>query len=66
MMLYPPVADLVEKTKSRYLLVNLVAQRARNIALIAEENEEPLDKKPVSMAITEVYTGRLTIKNKEI
>ena len=28
-MLYPPVADLLKKVDSRYLLVNLVAHRAR-------------------------------------
>jgi len=62
MMLYPPMADLVEKVGSRYLLVNLVAKRARDIASQAEEEGEILDKKPVSSAIDEVYTGKLTIK----
>lgn len=62
MMLYPPVAELVEKTGSRYQLVNLVAKRARDISTEAEENGEILDKKPVSSAIDEVYTGKLTIK----
>ena len=62
MMLYPPVAELVEKTGSRYQLVNLVAKRARDISTDAEENGEILDKKPVSSAIDEVYTGKLTIK----
>ena len=61
MMLYPPVAELVDKTGSRYQLVNLVAKRARSISSDAEENGESLDKKPVSMAIDEVYTGKLTI-----
>ena len=32
MMLYPPMASLVDKVGSRYLLVNLVARRARQIA----------------------------------
>lgn len=61
MMLYPPMSDLVEKVGSRYLLVNLVARRAREIAAISEENEVNLEKKPVSCAIDEVYTGKLTI-----
>lgn len=61
MMLYPPVADLVNKVGSRYALVNLVAKRARNISSEAEENGEPLTKKAVSSAIEEVYTGKLTI-----
>ncbi len=62
MMLYPPVAELVEKTGSRYQLVNLVARRARQISSDAEEKQLPLEKKPVSAAIDEVFTGKLSIK----
>ena len=62
MMLYPPVAELVDKIGSRYQLVNLVARRARQISAEAEEEQIPLEKKPVSAAIDEVYTGKLTIK----
>ena len=62
MMLYPPVADLVDKIGSRYQLVNLVAKRARVISEQSELNQEPLERKPVSSAIDEVYTGKLTIK----
>ena len=62
MMLYPPVAELVEKIGSRYQLVNLVARRARQISAEAEEEQIPFEKKPVSAAIDEVYTGKLTIK----
>ena len=61
MMLYPPMAELVDKIGSRYQLVNLVARRARAISAQAEENGESLEKKPVSSAIDEVYTGKLTI-----
>ena len=64
MMLYPPVADLVDKVGSRYQLVNVVAQRARHISAESEAQGEPLDEKPVSIAIDEVYAGKLTI-NKE-
>lgn len=60
-MLYPSMSDLVDKVGSRYLLVNLVARRAREISNIAEEEGEPLDKKPVSSAIDEVYSGKLYI-----
>ena len=62
MMLYPPVAELVNKTGNRYQLVNLVARRARAISAAAEANGEILEKKPVSAAIDEVYTGKLTIE----
>ncbi len=62
MMLYPPVAELTEKVGSRYQLVNLVARRARAISAEAEEKQESLEKKHVSTAIDEVYSGKLTIK----
>ena len=62
MMLYPPVAELVEKIGSRYQLVNLVAKRARAISENALENQIELEKQPVSTAIDEVYSGKLTIK----
>ncbi len=61
MMLYPPVADLVDKVGSRYQLVNVVAQRARHISAEWEASGEPLDEKPVSIAIDEVYAGKLTV-----
>ena len=64
MMLYPPMAELVDKVGSRYLLVNLVARRARDISQKAEEEGEVLDHKPISTAIDEVYTGKLTIREK--
>jgi DNA-directed RNA polymerase omega subunit len=44
MMLYPPMSSLVDKVGSRYLLVNLVARRARQIANEAEENGEILEE----------------------
>ena len=53
-MLYPPVADLLTKVESRYLLVNLVAHRARQIAAEAEEFHEDLPENPVTMAIQEL------------
>ena len=64
-MLYPPVADLLKNVDSRYLLVNVVAQRARQIASAAEEAQEELPEKPVTMAIKEVAAGELTATLKE-
>ena len=64
-MLYPPVADLLKNVSSRYLLVNVVAQRARAIAAEAEEMEQDLPKKPVTMAIEEVAEGKLSATLKE-
>lgn len=59
-MLYPPVADLLKNVNSRYLLVNVVAQRARQIAIEADALEEELPEKPVTLAIQEVAAGELT------
>ena len=64
-MLYPPVADLLKKVDSRYLLVNLVAHRARQIAAEAEAFQEDLPEKPVTMAIEEVAGGELCATEKE-
>ena len=59
-MLYPPVADLLKNVDSRYLLVNVVAQRARTIASEAEVLQEELPEKPVTLAIQEVADGKLS------
>ena len=60
-MLYPPVADLLKDIESRYLLVNVVAQRARQIAEEAEAFGEELTEKPVTLAIREVAEGKLEL-----
>ena len=64
-MLYPPVADLLKNVDSRYLLVNVVAQRARQIASEAEVLEEDLPEKPVTLAIREVADGKLSASLKD-
>ena len=64
-MLYPPVADMLTHVQSRYLLVNVVAQRARQISEEAEVLKEELTDKPVTLAIREVADGALTAGLKE-
>ena len=64
-MLYPPVADLLKNVGSRYLLVNVVAQRARQLAEEAEMLQEELPEKPVTLAVREVAAGELTADLKE-
>lgn len=59
MMLEPTMKDLLEKVPSRYELVNVVACKARRIAREAEMAGEPLDEKPVSIAIQAVARGEL-------
>ncbi len=64
-MLYPPVADMLKHVDSRYLLVNVVATRARQIASEAEALQEELTDKPVTLAIREVAAGELSATLKE-
>ena len=64
-MLYPPVAELLKDIQSRYLLVNVVAHRARQIAVEADELGEELTEKPVTLAIHELADGKLTATLKE-
>ena len=59
MMLEPPMNKLLKQVPSRYMLVNVVAQRARQIATEAEEAELSLEDKPVTIAIREVADGDL-------
>ena len=62
-MLYPAMDKLTSYVPNRYMLVNVVARRARQIAEAAEEIGEPLDEKPVTLAIHEVAEGRLDAGN---
>ena len=59
MMLYPAMNKLTSYVPNRYMLVNVVARRARQIAENAEEIGEHLDEKPVTLAINEVAEGKL-------
>ena len=65
MMLYPAMRDLLKQVPSRYMLVNVVAQRARQISSEAEQTGTPLDYKAVSIAIREVAEGKVTPQAEE-
>ena len=65
MLLYPPIKDLLGQVPSRYMLVNLVASRARKLSSEAESSGEPLEEKAVSLAIREVADGTLTVEAAE-
>ena len=58
-MLYPAMGRLTSYVPNRYLLVNVVALRARQIADDAEEAGVQLDEKPVTLAIHEVADGKI-------
>lgn len=58
MVLYP-MNEMLTNIESRYLLVNLVAHRAREISENAEKESISLEEKPVTMALEEVRSGEL-------
>ena len=60
-MLYPSLASMLKQVNSRYLLVNIIAKRARDIAALANERDEQTDEKPVSRAIEELASGELRV-----
>ncbi len=57
--------DLLRDVDSRYLLVNLVAHRARVIAVDAEQQQISLTEKPVTMAMEEALAGQLGVTRQE-
>jgi DNA-directed RNA polymerase subunit omega len=58
-MLSPSISELMQNIPSRYLLVNVTARRAREIAETAERQEIRLSEKPVKLAINEIANGAL-------
>ena len=60
MMLEPAMNDLLKQVPSRYMLVNVAAHRARQIASQAEDEGVSLDEKPVTLALNEVARGEVT------
>ena len=63
MMLYPAMNKLTEYVPNRYMMVNVVARRARQIATEAEIQGEHLTEKPVTLAIHEVAEGKFDAKS---
>ena len=64
-MLYPAMSSLLEHVNSRYLLVNVIARRARQLSIESEITHEPLTDKPVTIAIREVAEGKLVAPLKD-
>lgn len=66
MMLYPAMNKLTANVPNRYLLVNVVARRARQIAQEAEDTGIKMDVKPVTLAINEVAEGKISAAASDI
>lgn len=58
-MLKPSMQELMKRVGNRYLLVNLAAQRARDLADQAQENDEVLPDKTVKLALDEIADGSI-------
>ncbi|MDR0381534.1 MAG: DNA-directed RNA polymerase subunit omega [Oscillospiraceae bacterium] len=61
-MLEPSLNQLMRQIDTRYLLVNVTAARAREIAAEAERQGIQLNEKSVKLAIEEIAEGRLTAR----
>ena len=61
-MLKPSMQELMARVNNRYLLVNLAAQRARDITLEAEAAQEKIPEKPVKIAIDEIAAGKIVYR----
>lgn len=59
-MLRPAMAQIL-KEESHYAFVVAVAKRARELADEAEEQGEPLDEKPVNLAVEEFAQGKVHV-----
>ena len=57
-MLNPAIGKLIENSENRYGLVTEIAACARKIATDAQENEEIILEKPVSIAINKIAKDR--------
>ena len=49
----------MKRVNNRYLLVNLAAQRARDISSAEEESEVPLEEKPIKIALDEICEDKI-------
>lgn len=66
MMCFPSIDSLVKKVDSKYTLVTLAALRARELT----DGQAPLipdgdNKKPVTIALEEVYRDKITYTYKK-
>ena len=62
MMNIPALNELVEKVGCRYMLVTAVARRARQLL---DDPEKLGDRKPVSVAVEELYEDDIKVKYPE-
>ena len=59
MMIYPPLNELMKKVDNRYTLVSETAKRARQIVDKAPVLINADVKKPVSLAVYEIFEDKI-------
>ncbi|MBE6834683.1 MAG: DNA-directed RNA polymerase subunit omega [Ruminococcaceae bacterium] len=64
-MFNPDLSPILKNHLSRYSLVTATAKRAREISQQAEENQEILIEKPVSLALDDFLEGKYEIVEPE-
>ena len=64
-MFNPDLRNVLKNHTSRYSLVTAIAKRARDISADAQENEEILNEKPVSIALDEIISGKFQVVEPE-
>lgn len=69
-MINPAVEEILDKNKnpeinSKFELITMIAKRAQQINDGAQVLTETGDKKPVSIAMWEIYSGKITPFKKE-
>ena len=64
-MFNPDLRNVLKNHTSRYSLVTAIAKRAREISIDAQENDEILNDKPVSIALDEIISGKFDVVEPE-
>ena len=59
-MIFPSLSDLMKNMDSKYTLVVTIAKRARQLVDGASKLVKCNSDKPVTVAINEVYEGKIT------
>lgn len=63
-MIYPPIAELVKKTKTRYSLAILTARRARQLGVESGGEYDGKFDEAIIKAIDEINEGKVTSRPK--
>ena len=61
-MLKPSMQELMKRVNNRYLLVNLAAQRARDLSAEEETSDIKLDEKPIKIALDEISQDKIVYR----